>query len=153
MRLLRKRVGDPLLALLKQGLTPEKMAASVALGAGIAVLPILGITTILCVFLAWAFGLNQAAVQVANYAAYPLQFILLIPFIRMGEWLFRAPRLPLDSSQIVNLVKADIWGAVGLLWQSTWHGVVAWALVVPLAAVILGFCLVPIFRRVLPKQA
>jgi uncharacterized protein (DUF2062 family) len=43
-----RRLVRPLLNLLRQGVTPEKIALSVALGVMLGVFPVLGATTALC---------------------------------------------------------------------------------------------------------
>ena len=50
---LRRRIVIPILDLLRQGITPEKIALSIALGITLGVTPVLGSTSILC-FLAAA---------------------------------------------------------------------------------------------------
>src|SRR5258706_253132 len=81
----QRRVVIPILNQLKQGITPEKIALTIALGALLSVFPILGATTLLCSLAAFALRLNQPIIQVINYLAYPLQIALLIPFYRAGE--------------------------------------------------------------------
>ena len=44
----KRRVVTPLIAQLKQGVTPEKLALTVALGLVLGIFPILGATTLLC---------------------------------------------------------------------------------------------------------
>ena len=70
------------------GITPEKIALSVALGITLGVTPVLGSTSILCFLAAVVFRLNAPAIQLVNYFVYPLQFALLIPFIGIvrGRW-------------------------------------------------------------------
>ncbi len=88
MNWLRRRLWEPLRAQLRQGLSPERLAWSLALGLGAGVSPLVGSSTGLCILLALVFRLNQVVMQAANYLAYPLQLALLIPFIRLGEKLF-----------------------------------------------------------------
>ena len=57
----RQRVIDPLLGLLKQGLSPRELALCLALGAGVGVFPVLGVSTPLLTFIAFARRLNLAA--------------------------------------------------------------------------------------------
>ena len=142
----RRRLWDPLAAQLRQGLSPEAMAWSLALGLGAGVSPLVGSSTGLCVLLALAFRLNQAVMQVANYLAYPLQLALLIPFIRLGEKLFGAPRLPLSPEVLSAALRADAWGALHTFWTSLWHAGVAWLLTVPLVSALLALGLTPVFR-------
>src|SRR5215472_18851503 len=95
----------PILDLLRQGITPEKIAQSLAFGLVLGVFPVLGSTTILCALAAIIFRLNLPAIQLVNYFVYPLQLALLIPFIRFGEILFRAPHVPLSLTIIIESIK------------------------------------------------
>jgi len=146
---LARKLIRPLLELLRQGATPEKLALSIALGAVFGLLPAIGCNTTLCALIALVWRLNLPAIQLVNYFLYPLQIALLIPFFRLGEKLFRAPHLPLSVSQIYAFAHANLWGAIQLLWTTTWHAIVVWALLAPFAAAMLYFLLVPAFRRVL----
>src|SRR5215510_2180462 len=93
---LRRRLVDPILELLRQGVTPEKIALSFALGLGIGIFPVLGVSTVLCTVIAIALRLNLPAIHLANYAASPLQLLLIIPFVRMGEHVVNDPPQPLS---------------------------------------------------------
>src|SRR5271155_6084176 len=99
-----RRLVRPVLDLLRQGVTPEKIALSVALGVALGVFPVLGSTTALCALAALVLRLNLPAIQVVNYFVYPLQIGLLIPFFRAGEILFGAPHLPLSLAEILTVV-------------------------------------------------
>jgi uncharacterized protein (DUF2062 family) len=148
---LSRKLIRPLLELLRQGATPEKLALSIALGAVFGLLPAIGCNTTLCALIALIWRLNLPAIQLVNYFLYPLQIALLIPFFRLGEKLFRAPHLPLSVSQIYAFAHANLWGAIQLLWTTTWHAMVAWALLAPFAAALLYFLLVPALRGVLKQ--
>jgi uncharacterized protein (DUF2062 family) len=135
--------------MLRHGLSPEGLAWSLAVGTAIGIIPLFGTSTAICVGVAAAFRLNQPAMQLANYLAYPLQLLLLFPFIRMGEWLFGAPQLTLSLAHIQAALRADAWGAVRMFWTSLWHASVAWLLVVPIPMVLVAWILTPVFRQVL----
>lgn len=141
----------PLLELLRQGATPEKLALSIALGAILSIIPAIGWSTTLCALIAFIWRLNLPAIQLVNYFLYPLQIALLIPFFRLGEKLFRAPHLPISVTQIYEFAHANLWGAVKFLWTTTWHAIVVWALIAPFVAALLYFLLVPAFRHVLKQ--
>jgi uncharacterized protein (DUF2062 family) len=145
----RNRVQAPLLRMLQEGLSPEGLAWSLSVGLALGIIPLWGMSTALCVGVGLAFRLNQPAMQLANYLAYPLQLALLIPLIRLGEHLFGAPRLPLSLPVILEALKADAWGALGLFWTSLWHATIAWLLVVPLPMALLAWGLAPLFRSTL----
>jgi uncharacterized protein (DUF2062 family) len=144
----RRRIAQPILDLLRQGVTPEKMALSLALGVAIGVFPALGTTTALCALVAFIWRLNLPAIQIVNYFVYPVQLALLIPFFRAGEILFGAPHLPLSAPQIVGMVRASVWGSIRFLWTTTWHAMVAWCLAAPVFVALAYALLVPILRRV-----
>ncbi len=151
--LIFRRVVKPLLGLLKQGVAPEKLALSVALGAVLGISPALGWTTALCALVAFFWRLNLPAIQIVNYFMYPAQIALLLPFFRLGEKLFRSPHLPLSVPQIYDMLRTDRWGTIQFLWNTTWHAVVAWAILSPLLTALLYSILVPLFRHFLRKQA
>src|ERR1700730_11684961 len=135
--LFHRRLVRPILDLLRQGVTPEKIALSLALGIALGVFPLLGSTTALCALAALVLRLNLTVIQLVNYFVYPLQIALLIPFFRLGERLFRAPHLPLSVPQIYAMIHASMTGAVRALWTTTWHAIIVWCLVAPFAAIVL----------------
>jgi len=144
---LASKVRDPLLAELRQGATPEGLAASVSTGAAIGILPLLGSTTALCALAGKFFRLNHVALQLTNYLLYPAQIALLVPFVRLGEWLTGSEAMPLDPSTVLSEFTA---GPSAFLTKFAWagvHGVMAWALTAPLAAWLLSRALRSAFHR------
>ena len=103
----QKRVLAPILQLLTQGITPEKIALSLAFGFMLGIFPVLETTSLLCLIAAILFRLNLPAVQLVNLLVNPLWFVLLIPFIRMGEQLFGVPHLGMTGTQILALAHAN----------------------------------------------
>lgn len=147
-----RRIIRPIVDLLRQGVTPEKLALSLALGVALGVFPVLGTTTALCALAALVLRLNLPAIQIVNYFVYPLQIALLIPFFRLGEKLFRVPHLPLSGSTILATVHASFWGATRLLLTTIWHAAVAWCLIAPLFVALAHVIFMPLLRRTLSGQ-
>jgi len=79
---------------LRQGITPRRLALTLALGFTVGCVPVLGAPTVLCAALALALRLNMPAIQAANYAAMPFQLALLVPFVRLGGHIFAPAALP-----------------------------------------------------------
>jgi uncharacterized protein (DUF2062 family) len=73
---------------LLQGISPRRLALTLALGFAIGCIPLVGIPTVLCAVLALGLRLNLPAIQAANYAVMPLQWALIVPFVRLGGRLF-----------------------------------------------------------------
>lgn len=144
----QRRLIAPIVAQLKQGITPEQIALTLALAAVLGVFPVLGATTFLCGIAALLLRLNQPLIQVANYLLTPLHVALLLPFYRGGETLFGQPHVPIFS--VKELIQrfdaaplhflAD-YGRVGL------YGITVWALIAPFIAASLYFVLRPLLRR------
>jgi uncharacterized protein (DUF2062 family) len=149
---LYRRLVRPLLDLLRQGVSPGKIALSLALGVTLGVFPVLGSTTALCALAAFALQLNLPAIQIVNYFVYPLQIALLIPFFRLGEKLFRAPHLPISVPQIYAMIHANMGNAIRSLWTTTWHAIVVWCLVAPVCAAALYAVLTPALRRAVTRK-
>lgn len=124
----RRKIKDPIFNLLKQGLTPLELARALSLGAVIGIIPLLGVTVILCALLAKILRLNPLAIQVTNYAVYPLQFILLIPFFRLGEKIYGAPEIPLNLTQMTELLSHQPKQFFAQFLMTGIHGFTAWFL-------------------------
>jgi uncharacterized protein (DUF2062 family) len=141
-----RRVVQPLVELLRQGITPEKIAITIALGVTLGVTPVLGSTTLLCTLAAIALRLNLPAIQLVNWLAYPLQLALLVPFLRAGAWMFGEEPASASLAHILSLVRSDVFLAVSTLWTATLHALVAWLAVGSLATVLIFLLLAPVLR-------
>jgi len=125
---LLRRFGLVLADQFLQGLSARDVALTLAIGFCLSVPPMLGVTTLFCTVGAIVLRLNQPVIQAVNILAYPLQLAFLVPFLRAGEWLFRAPHTPLSPAKIVAMGRVDLVATVAALWTVTWHGMVVWAI-------------------------
>lgn len=146
----RCKILRPLLRQLRGGVTPKRLAWSLALGIVIGINPTVGATTLLILLIAWVFGLSHVASQIGAQAASPLHLLLFLPFIELGVHLFHTRRLPLNRHQLERLSHHPI-RLVQEIWQWEWHALVVWALVaaalLPLLAIYLRRSLVLLMRR------
>lgn len=153
VRYFRRRVLDPVLDLLRQEAKPEKIALSIAWGAVLGIFPVLGITTFLCAGAAVMFRLNMAAIQLANWLVYPLQIVLIVPFIVLGGHLFGAPAAAGDVEHMMSLFRADLASALGYAGELVFRAVLVWLLAIPVVVPLLNRTLVSVFRKVLEGRA
>lgn len=123
---IHRKLIQPFLELLKQGVTPEKLALTVALGISLGVIPVIGSTTMLCTLAALSLRLNLPAILLVNGVVYPLQLALLVPFLRAGAWMFRVDGPKLSIRQIFDMIRANVWHATITLWIATMHALVIW---------------------------
>jgi uncharacterized protein (DUF2062 family) len=150
---LRRRVGEPILQQLTQGLSPDRVALTCAVGLCIAVIPVIGVTTALSFLAAWALKLNQPVIQTINWTSYPLQLLLLLPFIRLGEKIFRAPRMPFSLETLLTMGRTDPLGTMAMLGWTVAHAVVAWLVVTPLIAFGTYYATRPLWRALARRIA
>jgi len=144
---LRRRLATPLLDLLRQGATPDKLALSLALGITIGLVPVLGVSTALCALAALSLRLNMPAIQLVNYLLAPLQLLLVVPFLRFGEWLAQAPRFPITLDAGLALLSQGAIPAVTVLAGAIVHATLGWIVLAPPAAFALYRTLRPILGR------
>ena len=146
----RCRILRPLLRLLRGGVTPRRLAWSLALGIVVGINPSVGLTTLVVVMLAWVFGLNQVASQIGSHSMAPLHLMLFLPFIELGVHLFHTGRLPLNRKQLEHLSHHP-WRLFREIWQWEWHALIVWGIVatiaMPLLALYIRRALVLLMRR------
>lgn len=146
----RCHVLRPLLRALRGGVTPRRLAWSLALGMVIGINPSVGLTTLFVLFLAWALGLSKLASMVGTHAVTPLHLLLFIPFIELGVHLFHTRKLPLDRRQLEHLSHHPL-RLIHAIWQWEWHALIVWAVLaavaMPLLAIFLRRALIVLLRK------
>lgn len=131
---------------LRQGISPRKLALTLALGFAIGCIPVVGIPTVLCAALALALRLNLPAIQAANYIAMPLQLILIVPFVRFGGWLFASEsRQELNAGQMLHVSPSALATQMGAM---AGHALIGWVVVAGPAVALITFTLTGMFRRI-----
>jgi uncharacterized protein (DUF2062 family) len=152
MAFFHDRILQPVKRLFTQGITPEKIALTLALGVVLSVFPVMGSTSLLCAGAALALRLNLPAIQAVNYVMYPVQLLLIVPFIRAGEFLLRASQTSLTLAQMIGMMKHGFWQAMHTLWILAVQGIAAWVIIAPVAFAILYWIFLAIATRVHPEQ-
>jgi uncharacterized protein (DUF2062 family) len=144
---LRRRLLEPLFAFLMQGISPHRLALCVAIGVVVGNIPVLGISTILCTLIAVIFRLNLPAIQLVQAAMAPTQILLMIPFLRLGEWLLHAGAQSVSIKSAFALMARGVWHSVVILRDAIFHACVAWALMAPFCIYLIYRVLRPLFER------
>jgi uncharacterized protein (DUF2062 family) len=142
----QRRVLDVIVAQLKQGITPQKISLTIALGITLGIFPILGATTLLCLVVGICLKLNQPVIQAVNYLVSALQLALIIVFVRIGEFVLRATPVSFSVSELFRTFHESPvkffheFGLTGL------HGILGWLLIAPVAAGVLYFAMLPLIK-------
>jgi uncharacterized protein (DUF2062 family) len=137
---------------LSQGLSPRQLAVTLALGFAIGCIPLLGVTTGICTLLALLLRLNMPAIQAANWVAMPLQVVLLIPFLKLGQWLFPGAPVSFDRSVILARIQSAPWNAFEQMRGYFGHAVLAWLITAGPVFVVMAVVLTLVFQR-MPQLA
>ena len=145
------RVVLPILALLRMGASPEKIAWSIAAGLLIGINPILGSTTVLCLAVAFVFRLNVAASQIGNHIVYPLELLLIIPFIHGASRIFHTAPMPLSANELLRAARERPLALSRQLWLWEWHAFLLWVILAAIAVPLIAVILTPILRRLLAR--
>jgi hypothetical protein len=133
---------------LKCGISPRQLAFTLALGFAIGCIPLLGVTTGICALLAIVLRLNMPAIQAANWLAMPLQVLLLIPFLRMGQWMFAHGAISLSRKDLVASIESAPWHVVVQMSGLFGRALLAWLLLAAPALLLMTLLLTPLMRRV-----
>jgi hypothetical protein len=147
-----RRIVAPLRAQLTQGVTPERLAFTLSVGTACSLLPFLGFTSLLNLGVGLALRLNQPVLQTLNQLLGPGQIALILGYVRVGEWIWQAPAMPLSPATLVNTFRAD---PAAFLVRFGWTGVhaaTAWALSVPFIIVAIYFPLRSILCRLSSRR-
>ena len=143
----QSRIGKTITAQLRQGTSAPELSKAIVLGVLLGIIPFVGFITAVCAAIAAWLRLNIALSLAVLYAVMPLQLILFVPFIRLGEWVFRIERLPLAPERILEQLEADPWHFTLNIWESIAGALGAWLLVSLLLGAVLYYLFVRLIRR------
>lgn len=127
----QRRVKDPIVAQLTQGVTPDKIALTIAVGSALALFPLLGTTSLLCLIFGIILRLNQPIIQVVNWLCTPLHIPLIFYTVHLGEKIFGGPHVKIRPNELARLIWEDPllfaqrFGLAGL------HACIVWAIAAP----------------------
>jgi uncharacterized protein (DUF2062 family) len=136
-------------AWLSQGMSPRRLALTLALGFAIGCFPVVGIPTALCALLALTLRLNLPAIQAANYVVMPLQFLLIVPFVRLGGWLLAVGSY--QTAKAGALLSISSFSSLDMIYRMgslAAHAMLAWLVLAVPAVALMTFALTLVLRRV-----
>ena len=143
----RRWLVAPVMAQLTVGISPERIGWTIALGIVLGVFPIMGTTTLVCLLAGWLLHLNQPVLHVFKTLVYPLHLASILVFIRLGERLYGVPLIAFSIPQMIGKFKDDPLRFARDFGLAAWHGVSAWLLVAPVAAVLIKLAIMPVLRK------
>lgn len=143
----QSRAGRLIEIQLRQGTSVHKLSLAIVLGVLLGIIPVFGFITAVCAAIAAWLRLNVALSLAVLYLVMPLQLILFVPFIRLGELMFSLEKLPLVPEVVAEQVQADPWTFTLNIWESIAGALGAWLLVSLVLGVVLYQLSVMLIRR------
>ena len=120
--------------LLKQGLTPKELSQSIIVSGLISTIPILGVSTFMITTVSLKQKLNLPVMISLSYLMWPVQILLIIPFIRVGEFIFAVPRHHHTVEEIISSFQNSFFQTLSQLSFELLCGLGGWLLTaVPIA--------------------
>ena len=116
------------IALFKQGLTPIELTQSILVAALFSIIPILGVTTILLTAFSLKRKLNLPIMIAISYLAWPLQILMIIPFINIGEYFFSIPQSHHSVEEIIASFQESFFGTLSQISFELLCGFGGWLL-------------------------
>ena len=143
----RKRIARNFLVLIHIISGPSKnKAISLTVGFYLAVFPVIGTTTLLCILTGLAFRLNHFILQSLNILLAPLQLLLVYPFLKTGRILFFQDKTVFpDTILPADWFFSGNWDNLYYLCESLIGGIVIWMIF----SVSTGFFLYKLFGNFL----
>jgi hypothetical protein len=136
------KVKDKTTALLKQGLTPKELIQSVIVSGLISIIPILGVSTFMITTISLKSKLNFPLMIALSYLMWPVQILMIIPFIRIGEFIFSVSPNHYTVEEFVSSFQNSFFQTLSRLSFELLCGLGGWLLTaVPISVGIYGVSL------------
>ncbi len=144
----QRRVVRPIHAQLTQGVAPETIARTFAVGTVCSLFPFLGFTTLLNLGAGLAFRMNHPILQTLNQLLGPVQLVLILVYVRGGELLWGATGERFAVTEMLQTFRDKSFGE--FLARFGWAGVhafTAWLITAPLIMAVVYLTARPLLAR------
>lgn len=147
-KLYKTKVVIPVSNIRKEGISSEALALSISIGIIGGAFPLIGFASYICLFLTLAFKQNIIIVQAVNWLSYPIQIILLIPFMKLGNTILGSSDMTITIHQIIVAFQSGMMHGVKLIGIFSLYGVIAWAVIALPTFLIVYSILLLLFRNI-----
>jgi|HubBroStandDraft_5_1064220.scaffolds.fasta_scaffold36084_2 uncharacterized protein (DUF2062 family) len=151
----QRHVIDPIAAQLTQGITPEKIALTLAVGSALALFPILGTTTLLCLLAGIVLKLNQAIIQLVNMLCATIHFPIIVLLFRLGHLMFGVPYTHIGPGMMHHMLDT-FWEDPTKFFErfgvDALHAIAAWFVILPFWLIIIYLVALPVLREALRRR-
>jgi len=137
----------------RDGLTPENLSFSITIGIVSGIFPVLGLTTLLSIFLTMAFRQNLLVVQSVQWLLALVQLLLIIPFMQFGAYMLNQNVLHISFEQINHAFQPGVLSGLKALGIFHLYAILTWLLLIVPAGAVSYFGFLALFQRMSKKMA
>lgn len=120
------KVAHPVRQQLQEGIPVSRVSRALSLGIIAAAWPQIATNVFMAWFLAKLFRCSSIVAGGISFVASPLQYLLMIPFLRLGETLLGLPHFETSVPEIVKIVFTDPIGSFEVLGWPLVHAILGW---------------------------
>jgi uncharacterized protein (DUF2062 family) len=139
-------------ALFKQGLTPIELTQSIIISTLISIIPILGLTTLLLTALSLKRNLNLPIMIAQSFIMWPVQIVMIVPFINIGEFIFSIPKTNHSAQEIIASFQNSFFATLSHLFFELLCGFGGWLLTAVPFSIVLYLVSIFILKLVLKAK-
>ena len=150
----RRRVIDPIVVLMTQGVTAEKITQTLAVGTVCSLFPFLGTTALLNFAVGLRLRLNQPILQTLNQLLTPVHLVMIVVYVRTGEWIWGAADERFTVGEMLRVFREQSFGEfINRFGVAGWHAFSAWVVTGPLVFALIYFPVRPVLLRLARRTA
>jgi uncharacterized protein (DUF2062 family) len=150
----RRRVLHPIRMQLTQGVSPDQIAATVAVGTACSLFPIFGVTSFVNLGVGLTLRMNQPILQTLNQLLGPLQVALILVYVRLGEVIWQSAENHFTLTEMMREFRErSLWDFLQQFGWAGVHALSAWLITAPFVIAALYVTVRPAIRRVARRKA
>lgn len=136
----KNRIVHLLARALKQGWGVEEISRAAAWGVTVGIFPVYGVTTASLGAVGWIGRLNHGLLQGFNYLVGPVKLAMILPFVRLGELMWRAnDPFRLGVTEFTARFQAEPLETLSRFSMTFVHAISGWLVAAPLVYLATGF--------------
>jgi uncharacterized protein (DUF2062 family) len=144
----------PIRTQLTQGIAPDQIAATLAVGTACSLFPIFGVTSIVNLLVGLGLRMNQTILQSLNQLLGPLQIALILIYVRIGEFIWQSSGRHLTFTGLIREFRERSFP--DFLQQFGWagaHALTAWLITSPFLVAVIYLAVRPVVRRAAKRRS
>ncbi len=149
----QRRLLDPLMGFLAQGVTPSELSRAISLAVMCGLFPFLGATTLLTLGVGFALRLNQPVMQTINYLLSGVQLLMIPVYVQLGAMILGASADNFSVSLMMEALReGSLMDFLRQFGMAGWYALVAWLLSAPLIVAVVFVTVSPLIKRLASQR-